>query len=165
MKRHGFTIVELIVVIAIMGTLIVMGVVNMRDSQMNARDTERKNDVESLALQLEIFYSAGSPISSVAGRYPATTELIGNELDLMRDLTKESLNAPGYTTSVLIPATNNIQSISGVLPVVNTNTYVYQPITAEGELCTLSTQECRKFNLYYATEADGNTNLVQSKNQ
>lgn len=165
MKRSGFTIIELIVVIAIMGALIIMGVVNMRDSQMNARDTERKNDAESLALQLEIFYNAGSPVSSVAGRYPATTELIGNEQSLLRDLSKNALIAPGYTESTLVAATNNIQSVSGIQPAVTVNTYVYQPITADGELCTLQTQECRKFNLYYATEFDGNTNLVQSKNQ
>lgn len=165
MNKRAFTIVELIVVIAIMGILITLSVVNMRDSQINARDSERKADMEALALQLEIYYTSGSAASTSTGEYPSTIELIGNEPTLLRDLNPNSLNIPGTTTSGLIAATNNITTTSGVTPASTVDSYIYQPIAGDGSLCTLASQECRKFNLYYSFEADGSIYSIQSKNQ
>ncbi len=72
MKRRGFTIVELIIVITIMGALLVLNVVNLRDSQVSARDTERKTDIETIITHLDNFYSYGSDTSTSVGRYPST---------------------------------------------------------------------------------------------
>ena len=55
MKRRGFTIVELIIVITIMGTLLILGVVNLRGSQANSRDAERRTDIETIATHMETF--------------------------------------------------------------------------------------------------------------
>ncbi len=165
MKKHAFTIVELIVVITIMGILISLSVVNMRDSQINARDSERKADMEALALQLEIYYTSGSAASTSTGEYPSTIELIGNESTLLRDLNLNSLNVPGSIISGLVAATNNNTSANGVTPTPTIDNYIYQPIASDGSLCTLASQECRKFNLYYAFEADGTIYSIQSKNQ
>lgn len=72
MKRRGFTIVELLIVITIMGVLLVLAVASLRGSQVSSRDVERKTDVESIALSLENFYTNGSDISTTVGRYPST---------------------------------------------------------------------------------------------
>ena len=53
MLRRGFTIVELIITITIMGILLVLAVVNVSGTQAQARDDERKADVESISLNLE----------------------------------------------------------------------------------------------------------------
>jgi prepilin-type N-terminal cleavage/methylation domain-containing protein len=60
MNRRGFTIVELVIVIAIMAVLLTLGVVNVRASQIDARDAERKTDIETIAQHLETFYTSGA---------------------------------------------------------------------------------------------------------
>ena len=78
MKRRGFTIVELLVVITIMGALLILNVVNLRGSQISARDAERKVDIESIAANLETFYVAGSDTTQTVGRYPSTMLISGS---------------------------------------------------------------------------------------
>ena len=56
----AFTIVELVIVITIMGILITLGVINMRSSQANGRDAERKTDIETIAQHLESYYTGGT---------------------------------------------------------------------------------------------------------
>jgi len=173
MDRRGFTIIELVIVIVIMGLLLVLSFANFDNSQVNSRDTERTIDIETLALQLDAYYIAGTDGVTAMGKYPSTVDLIGHETTILRDLDTKSITAPGETrTSSLTAATNNSQTIAGVLPQPVNNSYVsnyeyiYQPIATDGTLCTDSTtQECRKFNLYYKTEADSVVHLVTSKNQ
>lgn len=80
MRRRGFTIVELVVVMTIMAILLVLTVVGISATRVNARDTKRKNDVESLARGLEIRYNDGNPkVSGPAyvtkGTYPGVYEI------------------------------------------------------------------------------------------
>jgi len=65
MKRRGFTIIELIIVVTIMGILLTIGVVNLRGSQANGRDAERKVDVDTIALHLETYYTSGIDNTSI----------------------------------------------------------------------------------------------------
>ena len=177
MYRRGFTIVELIIVITIMGILLVLGVVNLRGSQMNARDTERKGDVESIALNMESFYTSGTDGSTIFGRYPSTT-IIGNETTYLRDVDPKTLASPGLSSPSLVPATcitTCVQTTAGVTPQPTEATYVYQPVKSDGSLCATELEECRKFNIYYKLEvASSNTAqcpspgfvcIVTSKNQ
>lgn len=60
MNRRGFTIIELVIVITIMGILMTLGVVNLRSSQANSRDTERRLDIDTIAQHLESYYSSGA---------------------------------------------------------------------------------------------------------
>ena len=86
MKHSGFTIIELIIVIAIMGTLLVLGVVNLNGAQVSARDSERKADIEAIAYHLETYYTSGSDAIESIGQYPSVDSidgLIGNELAYM----------------------------------------------------------------------------------
>lgn len=138
MKRRGFSIVELAIVITIIGILLVLGVVNLNDAQVNARDAERKHDIEAIASHLETFYTSGSTTIATYGKYPSLNSvngLIGNESSYFLDYDSESLKAPDNSTSSLIAATNNIQTTAGVLPQPTINQYVYQPIADDGGLC------------------------------
>ena len=96
MKRRGFTIIELIIVIAIMGILLVLAVVNLRGTQVSARDEQRKANIDAIAQNLEIFYRSGTDGSTAVGEYPATT-IIGNETTMLRDLDSKSLISPSYS--------------------------------------------------------------------
>jgi len=63
MRRRGFTIIELVIVIAIMAILMTLGMVNLRSSQANARDTQRRVDIASIAQHLETYYTSGTDFS------------------------------------------------------------------------------------------------------
>jgi len=171
MKRHGFTIVELIIVITIMSILLVLGVANMRGAQANGYDSERKTDIETIATHLETYYQSGADGfgtngTTEVGSYPST-DLISNEATLLRDLDTKSITAPDTTStpvSTFKAATNNTQTTAGVTPQPTKNEYIYQPIKSDGTLCT-GTSECRKFNLYYRLDMDSTVYMVTSKNQ
>jgi prepilin-type N-terminal cleavage/methylation domain-containing protein len=81
--KPGFTIVEIIITMAMMAILLGLGVVGMRSSIANGDDSERKSDVETIARVLEQRYNAGNmqfiPVEGYAtlaepGSYPGEVE-------------------------------------------------------------------------------------------
>jgi len=179
MDDRGFTIVELIVVIAVIGILLILSVVNLGSSQANGRDSERKTDAETIALHLESFYTSGEDISIIVGRYPSTAINTSTTImkRMLRDIDTKSITAPGITDPIntFIASSNSgviTPTTASVTPQPTKDQYVYQPIQGNGTLCTLETQECRKFNLYYKLEiatsdcpAPNNICMITSKNQ
>ncbi len=168
MYRRGFSIVELLIVITIMGILLTLAVVNMHGAQVNARDAERKGDIESIALNLEAFYRVGIDGTTVFGRYPSTG-LAGSASSIagaLKDADLKSFTPPGASgpDTGFLAATNTIQTTTGILPQPTLSTYVYQPLQQNGTLCTTLVY-CQKFNLYYMLEADNMVYMVTSKNQ
>jgi len=155
-KRNlgGFTIVELIIIITVMGILIILGTINMTDAQINARDAERKGDIESIAMNLETFYTSGTDDSTDIGYYPSQERLTYNASQYLPDLNPEALQAPGSNDSKLFKTS--------------------APTTAQyGYQCTsydVNNTKCRNFTLYYHTEkpqtgCTDNICIVTSKNQ
>lgn len=170
MKQRGFTIVEIVIVITILGILVTLALVNLHSTQVNGRDTERKNDIEALTTNLEAFYRSGTDSSTSVGRYPSTTISAGNETTLrsiLRDLDLKAVTSPTATTvaETFVSATNTTQTAAGVTPQPTISQYVYQPLQSDGSLCTSESQECRKFNVYYRLEGDDTVYMVTSKNQ
>lgn len=53
--RNGFTLIELMVVIAIIGILTALVTVNLQDARERARDVQRKADVKSIQQALELY--------------------------------------------------------------------------------------------------------------
>jgi len=170
MLQRGFTIVEVIITITIMGILMVVAVVNISGTQARARDDERKADVEAIASQLESYFKTGTDGSVNFNRYP-TTNLVSSAAlmkSTLRDIDPKSLTAPGISDPLqsFIAATNNIQTTAGVTPQpITINQYVYQPIKPDGSLCVTGDTDCRKFNIYYHLESDDMTYMITSKNQ
>jgi prepilin-type N-terminal cleavage/methylation domain-containing protein len=161
----GFTLVELLIVIAIMGILLVLGIVNLKSTQANARDSERASDSQTIATSLEAFYPQGNA-SVTAGQYPSTT-LISNPTSYLVDINPSSLIAPSQSTQSLVAATNNNQTTAGVTASgwPSVSEYVYQPLDSAGNLCTSDSQGCRKFYIYYQTELDGAIHQITSRHQ
>ena len=172
MQRRGFTIVEIIITITIMGILLTLTVVTLGNNQMRARDEERKADIESIALNLESYYrNAQDGVFMSGGSYPGTAYLTNADTTYyLPDIDPKSLRAPGVDTTQpisIVVATNANQTTSGVLPAPTAETYVYQALAKDNLLCEdpLIAGGCRKFNLYYMLEADGSIQMVTSKNQ
>lgn len=175
--RRGFTIVELVITITIMGILLSLAVVNLSSTEVNGRDAERKGDVEAIALALESYYNNEDSAASGAydlsgGSYPATINISNTTAftTAFPDIDPKSVRAPGVSESSpvsLVSATNATATTAGVLPQPTISTYVYQPIRKNGTLCTqiLVKGDCRRFNIYYRLEADNKVYMVTSKRQ
>lgn len=170
MVRRGFTVVEIIITVTIMGILLVLAVVNLNATQVKARDDERVADVEAIASAFETYYQRGTLLAE-PGTYPSTlTSSASNNTirtNIDNDISLQSLLAPGINdpTKSLISATNTVQTTAGVSPQPTFDQYVYQPIRADGALCTSSVQVCRKFNIYYRLEEDDTVYQFMSRSQ
>jgi len=174
MKRRGFTIVELIVTITIIGILLTLAVVNVGTTQAKARDDARISDIESIASNLESFYISGTNNSINFARYP-TTGLIGSTSTITTNLRDANINSflpPGTTdvTLTFLASTNtgnlpSIQTTAGVTPQPTKDQYIYQPIKTDGSVCVSGDIDCRKYNLFYRLESDNTVYRWTSKNQ
>lgn len=56
-KKNGFTLVELLVVMAILGILVTLVAAGFYTAQMRGRDAKRKSDLKEVANALSVFYS------------------------------------------------------------------------------------------------------------
>ncbi len=65
-KEKGFTLIEIVLVLAIAGLLLVIVFLAVSGAQKSRRDSQRKNDLSRVAAQLESF------ASNTSGTYPAT---------------------------------------------------------------------------------------------
>lgn len=173
MKRsHGFTLIELLVTISVMMILITLAVVNLRSTQVDARDSDRKSDVESISRQLDSLYKTGYPstVNLTQYSYPSQATIVDDTASrqaIFSVLPGGALVDPlSSATSSVVKATDlNTGLIStGATPVTpfpsQTNPYVYQPISTTGVLCTTTALTCRSYNFYYWSELTPTTAVV-----
>ncbi len=90
--RQGFTLIELVVVMAIIGVLTGLATFNFQQARQRARDVQRKNDLKQLANALEVYKGDQKPQT-----YPASDQL---SLLVTNKLMKELPVDPRYKTDV-----------------------------------------------------------------
>jgi general secretion pathway protein G len=101
-KKAGFTMIELLIVMVIMGILAAVGLRTFSSSQMKARDSQRKSDLRSISTALDLFYNDH-------GYYPEDDGLggfvaCGDSSDLEACKPGQLWTVDGSTYMVQIPA-------------------------------------------------------------
>lgn len=78
--NRGFTVVELLITMAVMAILLGLGVVSFRSALANARDNQRESDISVLTRAIELRYKSGLGNSTLfanglRGSYPDNAEI------------------------------------------------------------------------------------------
>lgn len=96
-KNKGFTLIELIVVIAIIGSLTGLIVNNLNDARARARDAKRKEELASLKTALRLYYNDNQS-------YPA--DLTGDLTDYIKVMPESTYSqddsGDGFTLKVTL---------------------------------------------------------------
>ncbi len=125
-RTKGFTIVELLIVIVVIGILAAIVIVAYNGVQQRARDSRRQNDVQSLTQALELYYldngqyPAGSGSSAAVGLNNLwSTTADGSWANLVTILKPYMGNVPSDPTSTtgvtnaVAPPGNNYSYYAG----------------------------------------------------
>src|SRR5665213_4049466 len=130
-RNQGFTIVELLIVIVVIGILALLVITTYSGIQAKARNSKRQTDVQSLQTQLEAFFSQ-------SGYYPS----LGN----MNDGSWRSTNMKSLDTNALIDPSNPTQSTTLVSAPV-AKSYSYAVANSSGTSCEADDTTCSQYTL------------------
>lgn len=170
-QQDGFTVVELLIVIVILGVMAALIVFTPQSFQESADSKEQAADVANIARRLESAYNA-QEIGSAS--YPSTVELmndISSRTRTMSHTDAEIFKTPGASSSSVVAATNANATNPAGSNTPTTSQYVYQPIRANGSLCTdnpsstTAANRCVKFTLYYKSLLDNTVIKTKSEHQ
>jgi type II secretion system protein G len=142
-RASGFTIVELLIVIVVIGILAALVIVTYNGIQQKARDTERKTDVNAIASHLEAYNAQN-------GRYPTLANV--------NDATFRSANMQGLDSAALQDPKGTAQTLAAA-PAVNVYSYVAAPANCDNG----AGGDCLQYTLT-ATLEGGGTYVKQSLN-
>ena len=150
MKKHltGFTIVELLVVIVVIGILALLVITTYSGIQQKARNSKRQTDVQSIQTQLEAFFSQNGYYPSLADVNSSTW--LGNN---MKSLDQNALVDPSNPTqSKVLIASPAAKS------------YAYAVTDASGASCESTDTNCAKYDLTATFEGtvNGQSTAVKS---
>lgn len=139
-KQKGFTIVELLIVIVVIGILAALVITTFSGVQNRARDTERETDIKALHGQLEAYYADN-------GGYPSLTDFntASWRATNMKGLDAEALKDPDGTAQTLAAAA-----------AANVYSYVVTPAGCATDACTTY--------VLTATKEDASTYVKNSLN-
>lgn len=144
-NQKGFTIVELLIVIVVIGILAMLVLNTFNGIQQKARNTERQTDATSVAKQLEAYFAenGGYPLWSQWGSTPTSGAT------LLKGTSENAYSTPGRTSF-------DWQNSAAA----DKDHYGYVPAG-----CTASDNSCTSFVITYYPEPTGPAVEVKSLNQ
>ncbi|GAC1570092.1 MAG: hypothetical protein NVS3B23_00930 [Candidatus Saccharimonadales bacterium] len=146
-KAEGFTIVELLIVIVVIGILAALVITTFTGIQQKARDTKRKTDIQTFQSQLEAYYTTN-------GNYPTISNIntAGWVATNMKGMDPTGLQDPQGTSQTVVAAP---------APKV----YAYNVTASDGvTACDNSATQCAKYVLTATLESGGGTYVKNSLN-
>jgi type IV pilus assembly protein PilA len=147
-RNQGFTIVELLIVIVVIGILALLVITTYSGIQAKARNSKRTSDVKSLQTHIEAFFQSN-------GYYPSRADMnnagwLGTN---MKSLDQNALSDPksgGSKTLVAAAAAS---------------AYAYEPLNTAGTSCEGDDTTCAKYTLTASYEGTVNgSNTAVAKN-
>lgn len=142
-KQRGFTIVELLIVIVVIGILAALVVTTFTGIQQKARNTERQTDIKAIHGQIEAYYAQN-------GSYPALGTSGSN--DGINDATWRATNMKGLDADALKDPKGTTQELAATSSATQ---YGYAPLSATDGACTTAANDCVKYTLTATYEGGG----------
>jgi prepilin-type N-terminal cleavage/methylation domain-containing protein len=147
-RENGFTIIELLIVMAVIALLSLIVLNSFQNVQSRSRDTERKTDIVAISTQLELYYQDNGGYPVISGGIGLDTWIKSN----MKGADPQAFWAPKQTT--------NSMSATGTPSI---NQYGYLVLDSDG-VTTCAVSGCAKYRLYYMDEESGVVKLKNSLN-
>ncbi len=108
-KQGGFTLLELLIVIVIIGILALLIIPNITSAPKKARDTQRKTDLRSIQKGLEEYFVSSNV-------YPgALTDLTTGTSPIMKEVPADPKNTGAYVYSYAPANTNTTYTLTACL--------------------------------------------------
>lgn len=152
--KNGFTLVELIVVIAIIGILATLTVVGLTRYQADTRDARRESNVTVISEALEKYYDANGEYPSCSAITAAGT-VVTDDTGPLSGIDKNSIVAPqapsGTTNSIVCNAT---------LGLTGDDFFQY---TGDGSTACAEGSSCLSYSLKYRDEVDGEIKTLHGR--
>lgn len=128
-KQQGFTIVELLIVIVVIGILAALVITTFTGIQRRARNTERETDIKAIHGQVEAYFAQ-------EGRYPTLDNLNTESWrsEFMKGLDEGALQDPRGDDNTIV-ATRTA------------NAYSYAVTGDDDEACNNEGVDCTKYTL------------------
>jgi prepilin-type N-terminal cleavage/methylation domain-containing protein len=145
-RDKGFTIVELLIVIVVIGILALLVITTYSGIQAKARNAKRESDIKALQTQIEAFFSQN-------GYYPSNTDMNSQAwlATNMKSLDQEALIDPSSATNSKTLATAPAAKV-----------YSYAVTDSNGNSCEAQDTNCAKYTLTATYEGTVNGSSTYS---
>lgn len=159
-RDQGFTIVELLIVIVVIGILALLVITTYAGIQSKARNSKRQTDLKSLQTQIEAFFSQN-------GYYPSNGDLNGSAWRAanMKSLDQNALVDPSSTSATCsssVQTTCLADNTTG-----QAKQYSYDPEDSSGSSanCESTDTNCSQYTLtatYEGTVGGNSTDVLKN---